>query len=89
MPCLLLIGVLFPRAALVLMFLLTNWIGRAVDGLIIPLLGFFFLPYTLLWYVAVMNLWGYWGFWQIAFMVLAVLFDLSSHGGSARAARRR
>src|ERR1035438_5992556 len=45
MPCLLALVVLaFPRVILVLMWLFSNTLDRAYHGLIIPLLGFIFLP---------------------------------------------
>ncbi len=41
MPCLLLILFLaFPRIALVLLFLFSNYLQRAYHGLILPLVGF-------------------------------------------------
>jgi hypothetical protein len=41
-------------------------------------LGFFFVPTTLLWYSAVHNWFdGRWGPWQIAGLVVAVLIDVS------------
>jgi hypothetical protein len=47
MPCLLLLLVLaFPRVVLVLMFLLSDYLTRAYHGLLVPLLGFIFLPLT-------------------------------------------
>jgi len=50
-PCLLLIILLaFPRIALVLLFLFSNYLQRAYHGLILPLLGFLFLPLTTLAY---------------------------------------
>jgi hypothetical protein len=56
MPCLLTILVLaFPRVVLVLMFLFTNYLTRAYHGLILPLLGFFFLPLTTIVYAWLVN----------------------------------
>jgi len=50
-PCLLLIVFLaFPRIALVLSFLSSNYLQRAYHGLLLPLLGFLFLPLTTLAY---------------------------------------
>ncbi len=92
MGCLVLfVGLVAPRAALVLMWIFSHWIGRAFDGgILLPVLGFLFLPYTLLWYVVVLNAFhAQWGLWQVLILVLAILADFSSHGGSARAARRR
>jgi len=51
MPCLLLIlFAAFPRIALVLLFFFSNYLQRAYHGLILPILGFIFLPLTTLVY---------------------------------------
>ncbi|MBP7149252.1 MAG: hypothetical protein KBD01_17115 [Acidobacteria bacterium] len=85
-----LIGLIAPRVAIVLIWLLSNWFSRAFDGFLIPLLGFLFLPYSLLWYTAVMNLYGgEWGVMQMLIMALAVIADISSYGGGSVARRRR
>ena len=56
MPCLLLIIFLaFPRIALVLLFLSSNYLQRAYHGLLLPLLGFLFLPLTTLAYAWMTN----------------------------------
>ena len=56
MPCLLLILVVaFPRIVLVALFLLSNYLERAYHGLIVPLLGFLFLPLTTLAYAWMVN----------------------------------
>ena len=74
-----LIGLLLPRVTIALLWLFSNWFTGSGSGIVIPLLGFLFLPYTLLWYSAVMRLYdGRWGLWQILFLVLAIIFDLSS-----------
>jgi len=55
-PCLVLIVFLaFPRIALVLLFLFSNYLQRAYHGLILPLLGFLFLPLTTLAYAWMTN----------------------------------
>ncbi len=52
MPCLIaLFALIGPRVALVFTFLLSNLIGRAIDGWLVALLGFLFLPWTTLAYV--------------------------------------
>lgn len=88
--CLLtLIAMAFPRFVIVLLALFSNWFGRAYGGMLIPLLGFFFLPYTLLWTSVVYNVYDHqWGVLQIALLVLALLLDFG-HIGGARYARRR
>jgi hypothetical protein len=56
MPCLLLLLVLaFPRVVLVLLFLLSNYLQRAIDNLIVLILGFLFLPVTTLSYAWLVN----------------------------------
>ena len=56
MPCLVLIVFLaFPRIALVLLFLFSNYLQRAYHGLLLPLLGFLFLPLTTLAYAWMIN----------------------------------
>ena len=56
MPCLLLILLLaFPRIALVLLFLFSNYLQRAYHGLILPLVGLLFLPLTTLAYAWMAN----------------------------------
>jgi hypothetical protein len=91
MSCLLLaIGLFLPRVAIVLLWLFSDWIGRAFDGWVIPLLGFLLMPYTTLWYAFVRGGGGTaeWGFWQILLLVLALMMDFSSHGWFARRRRR-
>ena len=46
------VSVLFPRLALLFICILTDWLDRAYESIIWPLLGFFFMPYTTLAYMA-------------------------------------
>ncbi len=52
MPCCLLLVLVLagPRLVLVCMFLLSNYLERAYHGLILPILGFFLLPFTTIAY---------------------------------------
>lgn len=79
MPFLLLIVALFiPRVVIVVLWLFTHWFDGLFTTFIIPVLGFLFLPYTLLWYVVVeQTAGGEWGLWQMIFLVVALLFDLA------------
>jgi hypothetical protein len=85
-PCLaVLLAFISPRLALVAVALLTNIISRAFDSLLLPLLGFFLLPWTTLAYVIMWDTGTHEvkGFeWFI--VVLAFLADLGSYGGTAR-----
>lgn len=91
MGCLLFIlGLAAPRLVVFLLWFFTNWFDGVFHGFLIPILGFLFLPYTLLWYTVVINWYhGIWGFWQILIMGLAIITDLSASGGSARKRRKQ
>jgi hypothetical protein len=89
MPCLLTLIILaFPRVALVLLWLFSNYLDRAYHGLLIPLLGFIFLPITTIAYAWMMNshlpIQGV----NLVILIVAVLLDVGSHGGGARYYRR-
>lgn len=46
-----LLALISPRLALFFILIFSGWIGDALDGWIVPVLGFLFLPWTLLAYV--------------------------------------
>ena len=90
MPCLLLILVLaFPRVVLVLMFLLSNYLQRAYDGLILPILGFIFLPLTTIVYAWLVNTHRPIDGINLIFLIVAVLIDAGGLGGGEWHRRRR
>ena len=73
------IGLFAPRFVIVLLWLLSSWFDGVFDTRLWPILGFFFLPFTLLWYSVVMNWFdGQWLWWQVIILVIAVLSDLGS-----------
>jgi hypothetical protein len=91
MPCLVvLLALISPRLALFAIWLFSDILSRAYDSWIVPLLGFFLLPWTTLAYA---------GLWSAGtnkvdglewFIVgLAFLVDMGSYvGGSSSRARR-
>ncbi|MGQ0813731.1 MAG: hypothetical protein ACT4O1_04630 [Gemmatimonadota bacterium] len=86
MPCL---GVLFalltPRVLIIILWLFTGWFKGIFNTALFPVLGFIFLPTTLLWYTAVQNWWhGDWHLLQIAGLVIALIIDVSPAGGRRR-----
>jgi hypothetical protein len=91
MPCLLLIIILaFPRVALVLMWLFSNYLGRAFHGgLLIPLLGFIFLPLTTIVYAWELNNGLPTEGINLVWLLLAVIIDLGGLGGGAHRQSRR
>jgi hypothetical protein len=85
---LLLFSLLLPRVAIVLLWLLTNWFQGMFQNLFWPVLGFIFMPLTLLWYSAVVRFFnGQWTWLAMGGLVLAVFLDLSqSRWGHRRTA---
>jgi hypothetical protein len=86
MPCLFaLLALLAPRVVILVLWFLTTWFQGLFDNLLWPILGFLFLPTTLLWYSAVQNWYGgQWGTMQIVGIVIALLVDLSPASGRRR-----
>jgi ABC-type Na+ efflux pump permease subunit len=83
----LIFALLSPRLALFVLFLFSDLLSRAFDSWIVPLLGFFLLPWTTLAYAA---MWtssdGVKGFeWFI--VVLAFLIDIGAFAGGGRRQR--
>ena len=88
MGCCLVVAVLAgaPRIAFLLWwFLDPARISATFTGWLVPVLGFIFLPWTLLAYVFVAP-GGVTGF-EWAILLIGVLLDLSTHGGSVRSRR--
>lgn len=83
MPCLFaFIALLAPRVVVVLLWFFTSWFQGIFATMLWPVLGFIFLPTTLLWYTAVHNWYGgVWGPIQIVVLVIAILIDMSPAGG--------
>lgn len=88
MGCIVLVIFLaFPRIALALLFFFSNYIERAYHGLLVPFLGFLFLPLTTLVYAWMTNSRMPIAGLNLILLVVAVLVDLGSLGGGA--SRRR
>ena len=83
MPCfVVLLALLTPRLAIALLWFLSNWFRGMFDTVLWPVLGFFFLPTTLLWYSAVQRWFGgEWTLWPVVGLVIALMIDLSPAGG--------
>lgn len=83
MPCLLVVLALaVPRLVIALLWFFTNWFQGIFTGLLWPVLGFVFLPTTLLWYTAVQHWFGgEWTLWPIVGIVVALAIDVSPANG--------
>jgi hypothetical protein len=91
MPCLFLIVILaFPRIALVLMWLFSTYLQRAFHGgLLVPLLGFLFLPLTTIVYAWEINSGMPMAGINLLWLLIAVIIDLGGLGGGAHRQSRR
>jgi len=78
-----------PRVAMVLILIVTDWFSRAFDSLLWPVLGFLFMPYTTLAYMAAQLNAGELRGWWMALFIVAILVDVGHWGGGRHAARRR
>ena len=79
MPCLAtIIALATPRLLIAILWMFTHWFRGVFDHTIWPILGFFFLPTTVLWYSAVHNWFGgQWTLWPLVGLFFAVMIDLS------------
>jgi hypothetical protein len=83
MPCLIaLFALISPRLAIVFVAIFSNMLDRAYDSWLLPLIGFFLLPWTTLayavmWDTGTRDVNGF--EWFI--VVLAFLADLASYAG--------
>jgi len=86
MPCfLLLLAFATPRLVVALLWLFSHWFEGLFPSALLPILGFVFLPTTLLWYTAVQHWFGgQWTLWPIVGLVVAILIDLSPAKGRRR-----
>ena len=84
-----LIVLAFPRLALVLMYLFTNYLERAYASMVLPLLGFLFLPLTTIAWAWMVNEKHPLGGIYLILLILAVLADLGGLGGGEWGRRRR
>ena len=91
MPCFLLfIILLFPRVTLLLLWLFSGYLQRAFGGgLLVPVLGFFFLPLTTLVYAWETNNHMPTTGMNLIWPLIAVVIDLGGLGGSAQRQSRR
>ena len=85
-----LIALAFPRILIAVLWFFTTWFQGVYDGILIPILGFIFMPVTLLWYSVVINYYGgQWTVVPVLGMVIAIVIDLGSGGNGVRHGRRR
>jgi len=90
MPCLLVLLILaFPRLILVLMFLFTTYLQHAYANLIVPVLGFLFLPLTTIVYAWMVNSHRPIDGANLLILIIAAVIDAGGLGGGEWHRRRR
>lgn len=91
MGCLVpLFALISPRLALFVTLIFSDWVGQAFDGWVVPVLGFFLLPWTTLAYIVMYEVGprGVDGFeWLI--VIFAFVVDLMSYVKSSQARQTR
>lgn len=90
MPCLFaLFALAAPRLVILVLYFFTTWFNGLFQSLLFLILGFIFLPTTLLWYTVVVHWFGgQWTLWPVIGLIFALAIDVSpaSHRRRARAA---
>jgi hypothetical protein len=93
MPILLaLFALAVPRLVVAVLWFFTQWFRGMFDTVLWPILGFLFLPTTLLWYSVVQHWFGgQWTLWPIVGLVVSLMIDVSPkrRGGSESEPPRR
>jgi len=90
MPCILaLLVVFFPRLGILLLYFFTNFFRGVYDSILIPVIGFLFLPLTLLAYTWLTKSNTPVDAFYLIVMFVAVILDLGLIGGAERGRRRR
>jgi hypothetical protein len=88
--CLLvLVFLAFPRIALVLLFIFSNYLQRAYHSLLLPLLGFLFLPLTTLVYAWMANTRQPIVGINVLILIITVVIDIGGLGGGEYHRRSR
>lgn len=84
MGCILpILSLIAPRLAVVLMALFTNYFSQAFSApFLMGLLGFMFLPYTLLTYTLLVVFFGPLGLFGMVAVIIALCADLGGQGAS-------
>ena len=73
----LIFALIAPRITIILLWFLSDWYHGIFSNLLWPIIGFIFLPTTLLWYTVVYNWYdNSWGTMQVVLLAVALIIDL-------------
>jgi hypothetical protein len=75
-----LLGLATPRLVMVILWIFTDYLGRAYDNVIIPIAGFFLLPTTTLTYAVAENRYGGVEGMGVVVVIIGVALDLGIWG---------
>ena len=70
-----------PRLVMVLLWIFSDYLSRAYDGFVLPLLGFFLLPTTTLTFAVSENEFDGLHGWGLVLVIVGALLDLGIWGG--------
>jgi hypothetical protein len=76
------LGLITPRLVMVVLWLFTDYLSRAYDGWLLPLLGFFLLPTTTLTYAIAQNSMDGLRGLGLVLVIVGLLVDLGILGSS-------
>ena len=94
MPCLVLILVgISPRLGVIAIWLISDWVDQAfgdglLTGVLLPIAGIIFLPWTTALYIVGYIIEGAAAPWGILGIVIGLFLDIALHAGSVVRARR-
>lgn len=90
MPCLAALLILaFPRLGIVLLYFFTTFFRGVYDSVLIPVLGFVFLPLTLVAYTWLAKIHQPFDAFFFVIITVAAVIDLGLIGGGQYSRRRR
>lgn len=73
-----LLALILPRVAVLLLWLFTGWFSGAVSSVFWSVMGFVFMPVSLLWTTTITNVFGgYWTGLALVGLLIAVVLDVS------------
>ena len=75
-----LLGLATPRLVMIILWIFTDYLGRAYDNVIIPIAGFFLLPTTTLTYAVAENRYGGVEGMGVVVVIIGVALDLGIWG---------
>lgn len=81
------LSLLFPRVAILLLYFFTNFFSGVFDVVLLPLLGFLFMPVTLLAYTWLTNTTQPVDAFYLVVVFVAVLIDLGTFETGRRSRR--